>query len=273
MGKQPLVSIVIPTRNSSEYLEIVLGSIKRKDYENIEIIVVDNNSLDHTKEIARQYTDRIYNVGPERSSQKNFGARQAQGVYILFLDSDAELTKDIIRECAQLGEEGYDMVIVPERHIGSGFWTKAKALERQCFLNDDTVEAPWFFRKESFLAVLGYDENMFAGEDWDLFERMKRQGFKYTRNKSFINHHLGRLKFWSMVKKKFYYGKNISVFMSKNNQVLIRKVPLFRQSYFRNWRLLFRHPILTAGFIFLKLGETFFVSLGIINYKMNKFKK
>ncbi len=273
MEKQPLVSVVVPTRNSSKYLETVLKSIKNQSYKNIEIIIVDNNSTDNTKENARKYTNKVYNKGPERSSQKNFGTKMARGKYILFLDSDAELTKGVIKECVELVNSGYDIIIIPERHVGFGFWTKAKALERECFLNDDTIETPWFFRKESFLAVGGYDENMFAGEDWDLFERMRKKGFKYTRNNSFIHHHLGYLKFWSMWKKKYYYGKNISLFMSKNNKVVAKKFPLFRKAYFRNWKLLLRHLLLTAGFVTLNVTETLFVSLGIISYRLKRRKK
>jgi glycosyltransferase involved in cell wall biosynthesis len=42
-------------------------------YPNIEIIVVDNNSGDRTKEISADFIDKVYNVGPERSAQRNHG--------------------------------------------------------------------------------------------------------------------------------------------------------------------------------------------------------
>jgi len=44
----------------------------------IEIIVVDNNSTDRTKEIAARYTEKVYNFGPERSAQRNFGVGQVR---------------------------------------------------------------------------------------------------------------------------------------------------------------------------------------------------
>jgi len=62
----PLVSVVIPTRNSANHLEECLLSIKRQSYPNIEIIVVDNNSSDRTKEIASLVADSVYNKTPER---------------------------------------------------------------------------------------------------------------------------------------------------------------------------------------------------------------
>lgn len=49
----PLVSIIIPTRNSAQFLGACLTSIINQTYKNIEMIVVDNNSTDKTKEIAK----------------------------------------------------------------------------------------------------------------------------------------------------------------------------------------------------------------------------
>ena len=70
---QPLVSIIVPTYNSEKFLEGCLESIQKQTYSHIELIVVDNNSKDNTKEIARKYTEKVFNQGPERSAQVNFG--------------------------------------------------------------------------------------------------------------------------------------------------------------------------------------------------------
>ena len=59
--ENPLVSVIIPTYNSSRTLEKCLESIKNQTYKNIEIIVVDNNSTDNTKEIAKKFADKAIN--------------------------------------------------------------------------------------------------------------------------------------------------------------------------------------------------------------------
>jgi len=64
------VSVIVPTKNSSRTLERCSKSIKNQSYKNVEIIVVDNNSTDNTKEIAQKYTDKVFNVGPEKTTQK-----------------------------------------------------------------------------------------------------------------------------------------------------------------------------------------------------------
>lgn len=89
MGECSAVSVIITTKNEEKNIASCLESIKNQTYpqEKIEIIVVDNDSIDKTKEIALKYTDKVYNFGPERSAQRNFGVRQAKGKYILYLDS------------------------------------------------------------------------------------------------------------------------------------------------------------------------------------------
>jgi glycosyltransferase involved in cell wall biosynthesis len=271
-----LVSIIIPTRNSSKYLDEVLMSIKKQTYENIEIILVDCDSTDNTKMIASKYTDKVIEFkkkGDHRSEQKNFGVKSAKGEYVVCLDSDAELTENIILECVELGENGVDMVIIPERHKGQGFWAKSKALERECYLGDDTIECPWFFSRETFLLVGGYNEEMLAGEDWDLFNKLRLKGYKHARCASFINHNIGRLRFFNYVNKKRYYGRNIVKFVNKNVGNSIKKIPFFRLAYLRNWKLLIKHPFLTIGFVLLKLGEMLGLIVGVVESRICKINK
>src|ERR1035437_7792327 len=142
----PLVSVIIPTKNSSRTLEACLKSIKDQSYKNIELIVVDNNSTDDTKEIAKKYTDKVFNYGPERSAQRNSGAKQAKGEYLLIHDSDIYFNVDSDKECVELSRaENCDAIILPEKSIGIGFWAKVKAFERSFYVGNDLIEAPRFF--------------------------------------------------------------------------------------------------------------------------------
>src|SRR3989338_3629701 len=95
----PSVSIILTTKNSEKYIRDCLQSIKDQTYKNIEIIVVDNNSSDNTKQIASELAAKVYNHGPERSAQRNFGVKKAKGEYILYLDSDIILSKNVVKDC------------------------------------------------------------------------------------------------------------------------------------------------------------------------------
>ena len=69
-----LVSVVVPTRNAARTLDACLRSIRSQTYGRVELVVVDNHSLDATPEIARRYVDAFETSGPERSAQRNRGA-------------------------------------------------------------------------------------------------------------------------------------------------------------------------------------------------------
>lgn len=79
MGNYPIVSVVVTIKNEENNIENCLKSIESQSYpqEKIEIIVVDNNSTDCTKKISRRFTNKVYNKGPERSVQRNFGMEKA----------------------------------------------------------------------------------------------------------------------------------------------------------------------------------------------------
>jgi len=91
MREFPLVSIIIPVYNSSAYIADALRSALGQDYENKEIIVVDDGSTDSTPEILRSFPDQIVvltqlNAGP--GAARNRGLKHASGTYIAFLDAD-----------------------------------------------------------------------------------------------------------------------------------------------------------------------------------------
>jgi glycosyltransferase involved in cell wall biosynthesis len=86
--KQPLVSVIVPTRNNAGTIAACLNSIRKQSYRQIELIVVDNGSNDDTLNIAKKYADAVYTHGPERSAQRNYGAKRSKGAYVLIVDSD-----------------------------------------------------------------------------------------------------------------------------------------------------------------------------------------
>lgn len=89
--KYPLISIIIATFNSEKKLPLTLKSIKKQTYpqRKIEILVVDGDSADMTKTIAKEFGCRIIdNTKREPLFAKYFGFLKAKGEYIVYLDSD-----------------------------------------------------------------------------------------------------------------------------------------------------------------------------------------
>jgi glycosyltransferase involved in cell wall biosynthesis len=257
-----VVSVIVPTRNSERTLGACLSSIQAQTCERLELIVVDNHSVDATRAIAERLADRVEVCGPERTVQRNRGATIATGDYLLFADSDMRLEPDVVSDClAALGD--YPAVIIPEVSIGEGYWAHCRALERSCYVGEDSIEAARFFTRAAFMAVGGYDEDLVAGEDWDLNSRVAG-GRSLPRSKSLITHDEGRLRLFAHLAKKWYYGESLTLYLRKHPRDRGRANIVFRSVYFRNWRRLVRHPLLTLGMFFLKACELAAVSAGML---------
>lgn len=251
-----LVSVIVPTKNSAETIKMCLKSIKEQTYPDIQIIVVDNYSTDGTVEKIKKYAE-IFLKGPERSTQRNHGAEKAKGKYLVFIDSDMELTPRVIEECVhEISKDEVGGVIIPEISVGEGFWTQCKALERSCYIGDETIEGARFFRNSVFRETGGYDDSIAGGgEDWDLPQKVKKAGYKISRIDSLIKHYEGRLSLPKTMRKKYYYSKTIRNYIKKNPEMAKQQFVLIRPAYIRHWRRLASDPIHTAGFLFMKVCE------------------
>ena len=268
-----IVSIIIPCKNSGATLERCLLSLKGQTYKNIEILVIDNNSTDDTKKIAKKYTKFIYNFGPERSAQRNYGAKRARGDYLLFIDSDMELERNVVKEAViQMTHEEILGVIIPERSFGEGIWSDCKTLERSFYLNLDWMEAPRFFRKNIFITFDGYDEENTGTEDYDLPQRMKLNNGKeiFSRTTSFINHNEGNLNLLATLKKKFYYAQKIDKYKKRNQEYLSKQVSIFKRFliFFNDPIKLFKRPLVGLAMLLMKALEFLAGGLGYIKSKL-----
>jgi len=268
MGR-PLVSVIVTTRNNHETLGACLRSIIEQTYVPLELLVVDNNSTDDTKEIALTYTSHVYNRGPERSAQRNFGVAAARGKYVAIIDSDMELEPEVIAACvAALSNTSQSHgVIIPEESFGQGFWAQCKRLERSFYVGVDWIEAARFFDRETYMSVGGYDEKMVSGEDWDLSGRIAARG-PILRVRPFIHHNEGQLKLWRTLKKKVYYARQARVYLAKNNvgsKLTTPAGPLQRyRLFFKQPRKLLRDPLTALGMLFMKTCEFSFGAVGYI---------
>lgn len=112
------ISVVIPVYNGEKYIENTVYSVLKQPYRNIEIIIIDDGSIDNTQNVLKdiQIEDsRIFIMRQENagvSEARNKGMNVATGDYITFLDADDIwvndfLTKDVISE---IERDNYDMI-------------------------------------------------------------------------------------------------------------------------------------------------------------------
>lgn len=117
LNDSPLVTIVIPTCNYVRYLTKALESCITQSYKNLEIIIIDDGSVDNTQDIVRGIKDsRIayyYQDNQGVSSARNKGLKLAKGDFITFLDADDYLSDGSIEQrlCVMLSKSDVDFVI------------------------------------------------------------------------------------------------------------------------------------------------------------------
>ena len=95
------VSIIIPVHNASKYLKKCLDSLIGQDYENIEIIAVENGSNDNSLDILNEYKDKIRIEVLEKGNlgnARNRGIEVSSGEYLCFVDSDDFVEKKFVSE-------------------------------------------------------------------------------------------------------------------------------------------------------------------------------
>ena len=125
-----LVSVVVPVYNAAEYVEGCIDSILAQDYTNIELILINDGSVDMSGEICENYAakdSRVvyrYQNNSGVSTARNHALSIAIGDYVIFIDSDDKLKPEAIRTMIQALEAedadlcvcGYE-IVTSERRI------------------------------------------------------------------------------------------------------------------------------------------------------------
>jgi glycosyltransferase involved in cell wall biosynthesis len=256
------ISVIITTKNEGKNIASCLESVKRQNYpqDKIEIIVVDNNSTDKTKEIARKYTDKVFNYGPERSAQRNFGVKIASGEYFLYLDADMILDEDVIKDCAYRITNETDCIAlyISEIIMGKKFFSKVRRFERG-FYDGTVIDGARFIKKDKFLEVGGFDEKLTGPEDWDLDKKLKKIG-KVGLVKTPLYHNEAEFELEKYLSKKGYYVQKFDEYISKwgkDDPDLQKQFGIYYRFFgvfveCGKWKNLLRHPMLTLGMYFLR---------------------
>jgi len=266
MMKVPLVSVVVTTKNEEKNIARCLASIKAQTHPNLEIIVVDNDSSDRTKEISRQFTDSVHNKGPERSAQRNYGMIEiARGEYVTFIDADMVLSPHLVERCVQSMEQNDFLALhIPEVIMGDSFWCQVRRFERG-FYDGSVVDGSRFFKKKLFQEIGGFDESIYAAEDWDIDKRIKKMGriglLERTADEgAVIFHNESDFRLGNYLKKKTYYSHSFGRYQDKwgadDPDVKKQFSPYFRFiGVFvedGKWKKLLSHPLLAGGMYVLR---------------------
>lgn len=283
---QEKVSVVITTKNEEKNIENCLKSIQLQTWTNIEIIVVDNNSSDRTKELSRQYTELVFDKGPERSAQRNYGLIDiATGVYGMFIDADMILTPNLIETCVNEFLSNKPIALhIEEIVLGKGKLARIRRFERS-FYSGTCIDGVRFFKLDDFKKIGGFDAALPPGpEDWDLDKRFKKmgrltlvnsgssvenwplddfiqsRGITRPRSLAGIFHNEDEQSLKGYLAKKSYYSGSMDAYKSKweNDSDIKRQLGFFYRYisvFLENgkWTRILNNPLSFVGVISLRL--------------------
>ena len=276
MNRDQLVSVIITTKNEELVIGRLIKSVKNQSYKHKEIILIDNNSTDQTVKIAKRLGVKVANKGPERSAQRNFGAKIAKGSYLLFVDADMELSKNVIEECTKVGslEKNLGGVAIPEKSKASNFWGSVKGFERSIYneKGDPITDAARFFPKNVFEKAGGYDEEITGPEDWDLPEVINKLGYKIIRINALIYHYERISNPFDLAKKKFYYAKSSYKYLEKHNisPISPKTIYFLRPIFYKNWKKILFNPKLSIPMFLMLSAELIGGGLGYLIGRIRK---
>ena len=213
---EDLVTVIIPVYNVESYLATCLDSVVNQTYQNLQIILVNDGTKDHSLEICEAYAQkdsRITIINKENgglSSARNKGLEYAKGVYCYFMDSDDYIERDLIEKAVgKMSEEDADMVI-----FGMERFREDNDEIESFELDDCTYLLPNPQKRFEFIAHEYYQYNV-AYEVWNKLYKLdiiKQYNMKFEDNKTifaedvcFLSYYLLHAKKIVSMRGRFYH--------------------------------------------------------------------
>ena len=211
------VSIIIPAKNEGRHLPTLLKSLAHLDYpaDRIEVIVVDNGSIDRTRDIAEAFGATVLRDDTlSVAGLRNVGARVATGDILAFVDADCVVSSDWLARAVPYAERreiaawGAPPLPPEEATWVQRAWYAVRRKEK------DVQEVDWlesmnlFVRKEHFLKAKGFNEALVTCEDVDFCYRMRAFGTIWADISLKVVHHGEARTLREFVKKEVWRGQS-----------------------------------------------------------------
>ncbi|HSV89391.1 MAG TPA: glycosyltransferase family A protein [Bacteroidales bacterium] len=259
---QPKVSVIVPCYNSGKFVAETLSCVSKTDYPNWECVIVNDGSTDNSEIIVSEFSKndsrfRLVtqaNSGP--SAARNMAIKHCTGEYVLPLDADDLISKDYIKEAAEILTNRPEIKLVYCLARKFGRKNQAWKLPDYSFeklLVDNMIFCTAMFRKSDFTKTRGFDETMRSGrEDWDFWIEFLKDGgqvfriekvhffyrtHKRSHNKT-ANESIASIREHISLKHRDLYSAYI-----KNTAQLLWEHSHFKKKYNIIRRLMFKKPL------------------------------
>ncbi|MBO3272480.1 glycosyltransferase family 2 protein [Hymenobacter defluvii] len=206
-SSSPFFTIVVPCYNRADIVLSTVRSILKQEYQDFELILVDDGSRDNTREVVAAITDPrvryFYKENGERGAARNYGAQQARGRYINFFDSDDEMYPNHLRVVKEFLDQyglvevvhtGYERLDEQDRVISEVY--EFASSTNEALLHDNPLACNTVFVRCDIAQDNPFEEDrrLSSAEDWELWLRLaSKYTFHPIRQKTFcLREHSGR---------------------------------------------------------------------------------
>jgi len=235
---QPPVSIIVPVRNGESTIEPLLESLQKLDYDKnkLEVIVVDGNSTDRTRDVAKKYPVKlIIEEKDGLNTARNAGINNSNGEVIAFTDCDCIVSSDWIRKivenfkdprvsCVGGSAKGRDNDFVSQYADNSivplmPFFEKREELNMIKPFLHHPAGCNMAFRRKAFKEVGCFDESIQYGfDDVEIVERVCKAGHKMVLDPNVLVWHKHRSTLKEFLKQNFNYGRGSGVLLKRRGE-------------------------------------------------------
>ena len=219
MTEKPKISVIIPVYNTEDFLAETLESVLAQDYDNLEILLVDDGSTDNSGHICDLFAERdcrircfhIKNGGA--SAARNYALAQQQGDYVTFVDSDDLVKRDYVSQMLNAAEKCHcDLVIC--RYTRGGRITSKEFLDDLTLKPDPVMVSLEDYRYEGKYSHASccfalYSARYLEGLRFDT-------DLKFAEDSLFFATYLKRVRGFAFVDEALYFYR-------RNNQSVTRK--------------------------------------------------
>ena len=137
----PKFSIIVPVYNVEKYIKNCLDSIEKQTFKDYEVIIVNDGSTDSSMDVVKDYDFKIINQKNKGlSAARNRGVKEASGEYLLFIDSDDYIDKDLLKKINESLKNNPDVVRFQIREVFED-GNKLVDYKEKTFSNKNGVEA------------------------------------------------------------------------------------------------------------------------------------
>ncbi len=219
MQKSPLISIITPVYNGGYAFVCSLLAIEQSQFDNYELIVIDDGSTDESAAIAKKFGAKVLQTSGREGpgSARNLGAKIAKGEYLCFIDADCEIQDDALAKLAQTLQSkpkidalfgSYD-----DQPKATNFIAQYKNLMHHYVHQQGNEDASTFWagfgvvKRSIFLEVGGFDTEQFPRpsiEDIELGYRLKQNNASIYLAKNLQVKHHKAWKFFGLIKTDLF---------------------------------------------------------------------